>query len=341
LLLSFRTYLKNRAFSNQMLAVRFICDISEIRANGVIMSDMENNAGRGKRGWRTVKKVFLRGMLALVALALIIVATLYWQAQQKPTGQPVIVALGSSFAAGIGLGDRAAGSSIVCQRSLNGYPQQLARLRHLPIRDMSCSGATTLHVRDGGQAFLGPQLDGLAKDTKWVTLTSGGNDVSYVGDLSFLAGRKDQSLMGWALRQFWGGPLKPEQRDFAKLRIVLASTLAEIKQRAPQARIIVVTYPTILPGPGTCAKLGLTEAEADQMRVVGDRLAALTSAVAQEADALVVDMHKLGVAHDACSAEPWVNGWHNTVGTAFHPTTAGAKATAAAISAAMDAFVIK
>jgi lysophospholipase L1-like esterase len=319
-----------------MLAVRFICDISEISAIGVIMSDMENSTVRRKRGWRIVRKVLLIAVLALVALALIIVATLYWQAQQKPTGQPVIVALGSSFAAGIGLGDRAAGSPIVCQRSLNGYPQQLARLRQLRIRDMSCSGATTLHVRDGGQAFLGPQLDGLAKDTKWVTLTAGGNDVSYVGDLSFLAGRKDQTFMGWSMRQFWGGPLKPEQRDFAKLRTVLASTLAEIKRRAPQATIIVVTYPTILPPKGTCAKLGLTEEEADQMRVVGDRLAALTSAVAQEASAIAVDMHILGAGHDACSAEPWVNGWHNTVGTAFHPTMAGAKATAAAISAAME-----
>jgi lysophospholipase L1-like esterase len=319
-----------------MLAVRFICDISKISAIGVIISDMENSTGRRKRGWRTVRRVFFLGVLALVALTLIIVVSLYWQAQQKPPGKPVIVALGSSFAAGIGLGDRAAGSPVVCQRSLNGYPQQLARLRHLPIRDMSCSGATTLHVRDGGQAFLGPQLDGLAKDTKWVMLTTGGNDVSYVGDLSFLAGSKDQTLMGWLMRQFWNGPRKAEQRDYAKLRTVLASTLAEIKRWAPQATIIVVTYPTILPPEGTCANLGLTEAEADQMRFVGDRLAVLTSAVAQEASAIAVDMHTLGAGHHACSAEPWVNGWHNTSGTAFHPTIAGAKATAAAISAAMD-----
>jgi len=201
---------------------------------------------------------------------------------------------------------------------------------------MACSGATARHVLDGGQIFLGPQLDGLAKDTKWVTLTVGGNDISYVGDLSFLAGRKDQTIMGWAMRQFWGGPLKPEQRDYAKLRTVLAATLAEIKRRAPQVKIIVATYPTILPPKGTCAKLGLTAAEADQMRVVGDRLAEQTLAIAQQASASVVDMHTLGAGHDACSAEPWVNGWHNTVGTAFHPTMAGAKATAVAISAAMD-----
>ena len=291
---------------------------------------------RGKGRLRILKKILLGTGLIIVAFILIVIATLYWQAIQKPTGTPRLVALGSSFAAGIGLGDRPAGSPIVCQRSLNSYPQQLARMRDLSLVDMSCSGATTLHVRDGGQAFLGPQLGGLATNTKWVTLTAGGNDVSYVGDLSFLAGRKDQTFMGWALRQFWSGPKRAEQRDFAKLRTVLASTLAQIKQRAPQATIIVVTYPTILPETGTCANLGLSSAEADEMRNVGNSLAALTSAIAQDAGALVVDMHTLGAGHDACSVEPWVNGWHNTAGTAFHPTMAGAKATAAAISAAMD-----
>jgi lysophospholipase L1-like esterase len=281
---------------------------------------------RGTRRSRIFKKILLSTGLIVIAFIVIVVAILYWQAIQKPTGTPRLVALGSSFAAGIGL----------CQRSLNGYPQQLARMQNLSLVDMSCSGATTQHVRDGGQLFLGPQLRGLAKNTELVTLTSGGNDVSYVGDLSFLAGRKDQTFLGWTLRQFWGGTRKAEARDFAKLRMVLASTLSKIKQRAPQAKIIVVSYPTILPETGTCAKLGLTKVEARQMRDVGDRLAALTSAVAQDADALVVDMHKLGAANDACSAEPWVNGWHNTAGTAFHPTMAGAKATAAAISAAID-----
>jgi lysophospholipase L1-like esterase len=301
------------------------------------MTEMTTNPKRGNRAWRVIRKTFLYAGLLLVALLAIIVATLYWQAQQKPTGTPTLVALGSSYAAGIGLGHRASGSPFVCQRSLNGYPRQLARLRKLPIVDMSCSGATTEHVLHGGQVFLGPQLDGLAKETRWVTLTIGGNDISYVGDLSFLAGRKDSTLMGWALRQFWGGPRKAEQRDYAKLGRDLASTLAEIKRRAPQATIIVATYPTILPPKGTCAKLGLTDAEADEMRVVGDQLAETTSVAAQNASAIFVNMHQLGVGHDACSAEPWINGWDEPAVTPFHPTLAGAKATANAISAAIEA----
>jgi lysophospholipase L1-like esterase len=301
------------------------------------MTEMTMNPKRGNRAWRVIRKTFLYAALLLVALLTIIVATLYWQAQQKPTGTPTLVALGSSFAAGIGLGERATGSPLVCQRSMNGYPQQLSRLRKLTIVDMSCSGATTEHVLHGGQVFLGPQLGGLAKEARWVTLTVGGNDISYVGDLSFLAGRKDSTLMGWVLRQFWGGPRKAEQRDYAKLRRDLASTLAEIQRHAPQSTIIVATYPTILPPKGTCAKLGLTEAEVSEMRMVGDRLAEATSVAARKASAIFVDMHQLGVGHDACSSEPWVNGWNDVVGTPFHPTLAGAKATANAISAAIEA----
>jgi lysophospholipase L1-like esterase len=169
-----------------------------------------------KKGGHFIKRTLRIVLLSLLGLILSVVAMLYWQAGQKPQGAPKLVALGSSFAAGIGLGDRAAGSPFVCQRSRNGYPQLLARLHHIPIVDMTCSGATAQYVRGGGQVFLGPQLDGLAKDTEWVTLTAGGNDISYVGDLSFLAARKDQTIMGWALRQFWNGPRKPEERGYAK-----------------------------------------------------------------------------------------------------------------------------
>ena len=286
-----------------------------------------------------IKKTLKFIAILLATLVMIGTATLYWQAQQKPEGTPTLVALGSSFAAGIGLGERASGSPFVCQRSRNGYPQQLAHLRNLPLVDMSCSAATSHHVRDGGQVFLGPQLDGLSPQTQWVTLTIGGNDVSYVGDLSFLAGRESKTLTGWAVRQLWGGARKPEDRDFDQLHRDLVSTLAAIRQRAPRARIMVATYPAILPLKGTCAKLSLSEAEAEMMRAVGDKLADVTLAAAREGSAIGVDLHRLGVGHDACSAEPWVNGWNDVAGTPFHPTLAGANAAASAISAAMDQAV--
>lgn len=283
----------------------------------------------------------LKLVLILIATALIGAAGLFgvlvWQGSRTPTGNPHYVALGSSFAAGLGLGDRAPDSPLVCMRSVNGYPQQLARMLKLPLLDMSCSGATTTHVLSGGQMFQGPQIDAVTADTALVTLTTGGNDVSYVGDLTFMAGRNSSSLMGWGLRRFWKGPRTFEQRDFAAMESTLLSTLRELRLRAPRARIVVVTYPVILPPQGTCDKLGLGPEEVATMRLVGEQLAQATRSAAKAAGAIVVDMATLGVGHDACSAEPWVNGARDVVGSPFHPTLAGAQATAKAIAAALAA----
>lgn len=277
------------------------------------------------------------GIAAILAVAAIAsgTAALYWQARQKPVGKPTLVALGSSFAAGLGLGERVPGSPFVCQRGLASYPRQLASMRNLSLVDMTCSGATSRHVLSGGQVFLSPQIDGLSPETQWVTLTIGDNDIGYVGDLSLMAGGNAPTFMGWAIRHLWGGPKTEQERDFAGLRINLQAILATIKQRSPRARIIVATYPAILPASGTCARIGLTSAEADMMRQVSDKLSTLTVAVANEAGAIPVEMHRLGAGHDACSREPWVNGWYDVAGTPFHPNMAGARATAVAISAAM------
>jgi lysophospholipase L1-like esterase len=276
------------------------------------------------------------GLIALlVMLTGLVMTVLVYQANCPVTGNPQYVALGSSFAAGIGLGPRAPRSPFVCMRSINGYPQQLARMLRLSLVDMSCSGATTEHVLRGGQFFQRPQLDALDRNTELVTITTGGNDVRYVGDLSFLAARSSGSIFGRALRWFWKGPLRPEERNFAKLHLDFVAMLAEIHRRSPTARVVVVSYPMILPPAGICGKLGVSVEEAEMMRQVGDRLAEVTRTAAQQGAAIVVDMHDMGSDHHACSVTPWVNGWREAEGTQFHPTLLGAKAAADAIASAL------
>ena len=143
--------------------------------------------------------------LMIAVVVLLGAALLFYQGRQRPAMGAEYVALGSSFAAGLGLGARAPGSPIVCQRSVNGYPQQLARMTGLGLTDMSCSGATASHVLRGGQMFLGPQIDALGPGTRMVTLTAGGNDVSYVGDLTAMAFRRRGGLTGILAGFFWKG----------------------------------------------------------------------------------------------------------------------------------------
>jgi hypothetical protein len=199
--------------------------------------------------------------------------------------------------------------------------------------DMTSSGATIRQVLNGGQMYLGPQIDALGPDTRLVTLTAGGNDVSYVGDLVFLAYRNRKNIVGHLLRYFWKGPKSDEARDFPTLRADFDATLSEIRRRSPRARIIVATYPQILPDGAACIQLGLTDAQIMQMRPVGERLAEITRTAALAGGAIIVDMSKLSGGHDVCSPTPWVNGPfpEKGAGAAFHPTLSGAKATAEAI----------
>ena len=275
-------------------------------------------------------------MLAVLLIAIGFSAFAWIQARRTPNGEPVYVALGSSFAAGADLGPLQSGSPLLCARSVNGYPSQLARMRGLPLVDMSCGGAVARQLLHGGQFFQGPQIRVIGRETRLVTITVGGNDVGYVGDLQMLAARRSNTLLGWLVRQLWGGPAKSGDRHFAKLGSELLDTIRTIHVLAPEAKIVVVTYPAILAPVGTCPGLQLTAAEVDQMRVVGDQLTEVTRAAAKQGGALLVDMHRLGAAHHACSTVPWAKGATDLLKAPFHPTLAGAKATAEAIAQALD-----
>ena len=284
--------------------------------------------------WMKLTSIGIASIASAVALAGL--GVLVVKGKRPPNRTAQYVALGSSFAAGFGLGSRLEGSSYACLKSSNGYPQQLAKMLNLSLEDMTCSGATTTQVFHGGQYFQGPQIDALSENTQLVTLTTGGNDVSYVGDLTFLAARSRGGVMG-SLLGLWPKKLKPtEDRAFPKLHNELLAMLREIRRRAPHARIVVVTYPAVLPLSGTCPRLGINAADAIVMRQVGDLLAEVTRTSAQEAEVSVVDMAKLSLGHDACAATPWVNGATPAQGAKFHPTLAGASATAAEIRNAVE-----
>ena len=108
-------------------------------------------------------------------------------------------------------------------------------MAEVSIVDMSCGGAATTHLLHGGQFFQGPQIRVIARRHRLVTITVGGNDVGYIGDLSMLAARHTDTLFGWLVRRLWSGPKTPAERDFPKLQSELAALLAAIHAQAPQA----------------------------------------------------------------------------------------------------------
>lgn len=282
-----------------------------------------------------------RGCLWLVAVPAIAICAaigfVAMQGRRTPGGIPGYVALGSSYAAGAGLGRLQPGSPLLCARSVGGYPPRLARRVGLPTVDMSCGGATAAHVLYGGQFFQGPQIRVVDRRTKLVTITVGGNDVGFIGDLSMLALRRATGPTAWLARRLWNGPKPDEARGYAALEATLDTLIGAIRARAPAARVVLVTYPAVLPQRGTCPQLNLSAAEAERMRPVERQLAEVTRAAARKGGAMLVDMNALSAGHDACSAAPWVHGWAALLDAPFHPTAAGAKATADAIAARLTA----
>lgn len=271
------------------------------------------------------------GLAILLTAALGVLLILIWQGKRKPDTSGEYVALGSSYAAGLGLGPREPGSPIVCMRSSMGYPHLLARMTGLSLVDMACSGSTTAQILRGGQVFLGPQIAAIGAHTRLVTITSGGNDVGYIGDLTLASGRA-----GFLGRLFWKGPKPAADRAFAELTDTFRTIVQAIRKQAPKATIALVSYPVVLPDTGTCAGLGFDQRMADIGREVATRLHEATRLAAEQSGAIFVDMASASKGHDACSHDPWVNGTSGESGAPFHPNLAGAKATAAEVFKAIS-----
>jgi lysophospholipase L1-like esterase len=277
---------------------------------------------------RLAKRIALTIVVALLAIAIAGVAVIYLEATAKPDASGEYVAMGSSYAAGPQLDRLVAGSPHACWRTVANPAQQLARLTGLRLVDVSCGGATTRSILEGGPFFQPPQINAVGSSARLVTITVGGNDVDYIGDLGLLAYRERGGLLGAAVRIAWQGPRPAESRPFDELASRLADIVAAARLRAPHASIVLLTYPQVLPAAGTCAKLGISAQEAALMRSVALQLAQATRTAAARSQALLVDMASESAGHDACSGEPWVNGKAGGDGAMFHPNLAGAHATA-------------
>ena len=248
--------------------------------------------------------------------------------------------MGSSFAAGPGVGAPADVPATRCARSAYNYAHQLARRHGLRLVDVSCSGATTRHVL-GAWDELPPQLDAVDADTKLVTITIGGNDLGYIGGLMAA------SCLGQAVdasAQASCRPLSPPPSDatYAETESRMDRIAAEVRRRAPAAQLVFVDYMTLLPAGRLCALTPLPEQQASQSRALAARLSALTARVAQRNGARLLRASALTVGHDACAVTPWVNGMpagstQNGAGAQtaavvpYHPNLAGMTAVADAL----------
>ncbi|MFE7440936.1 ricin-type beta-trefoil lectin domain protein [Streptomyces chartreusis] len=285
-------------------------------------------------------------MACAIAAALVVAATApaptAWaqdaaQRQSEPRTAAVAVsgldyvALGSSFAAGPGIPPVQAGSgAAACARSANNYPSIVARETGTNLTDVSCSGATTANVLTVSQGGQPPQVQAVTPNTHVVTITIGGNDVDYLGSINAYScqtagGANCRSVDQNAINQ-----------TFPAMAGRIENVVDAVRSAAPQARVYLVNYFTILPDSGLCTNVPLTGDQAAFERSIASRLADATAAAAAATGATLVDLADASRGHDACATTPWVESYRPTAGrSTYHPNEAGMRAAATLVEAAL------
>ena len=224
------------------------------------------------------------------------------------------VSLGDSYSAGEGL----PAPIQPCGRTPGAYPTLVADRAGLIGSFHACNGATTDDVLDEEQApGVGKQIDAVTADADIVTISIGGNDIGFRRVMT------DCVLASLPCTRL----ADQVTAALAALTPRLLAVYAEIRIRAPHARLLVVGYPQLVvdPGPaatGTCA--GMTLDENRWVRQQGDALNAVTRAAAATSGAVYVDAAGPFSGHEACTAQPWMEGVNLTdIVASFHPNAVG------------------
>ncbi|WP_198167657.1 GDSL-type esterase/lipase family protein [Microbispora sp. ATCC PTA-5024] len=247
------------------------------------------------------------------------------------------VALGDSYAAGLGTYDHSGFSGDNCDRSDKTY-SMVAANSGLPTWlggakpvILACSEARTGVLT---QVFKGhpPQIDQtggsspLGAKTRLVTLTLGGNDVDFAGILNRCMGSP-------TINSCFGAELDKADAFIDDFEWTLVATYDAVRIAAPKAHVVVLTYPQIFPetGPFYCGlSLGVIDVISDttlkRIRGTWSRLNAVIKAAAAVAGVSVLDVEDAFKGHDFCAGSPYANGlplsWPPDK-ESYHPTVAG------------------
>ncbi|MGV9887211.1 SGNH/GDSL hydrolase family protein [Streptomyces sp. NPDC003395] len=253
-------------------------------------------------------------------------------------------ALGDSYTAGGFVGDPQPplgdASRDGCDRTSDAYPGVVEREldefppgKYVHLTNVSCGNATIADIAKEKQKPISPvqpPADGwpavdpqiqrakLSEQTDVVTIGVGGNSLPFGG---MLLKCLEQGAVGKSCRDYYTSPPEGEESISDKLARVqdeYIEMLAQVHQAAPNAKVITVGYPAVLPEEaGDCNRLALTElgsithADVDWLRE--DVLKPLNSTIQRVTNFFgdrYVDVYSSSVGHDACQPADtkWVEG---------------------------------
>ncbi|MDX6738718.1 SGNH/GDSL hydrolase family protein [Actinocorallia sp. A-T 12471] len=209
------------------------------------------------------------------------------------------VALGDSYSSGTGAGSY---TDVLCTRSANAYPAKYAAARPgITFRFVACGGATIPDV-------VANQLSALRTTTTHVTVSIGGNDSGFASTM--LSCQYGTTLS--CQRALNEGTAFVQNQLPGKLD----SLYAQIRARAPQAKVVVVGYPRLYKQGGLCLG-GLSATKRDMINTAADGLTAVLAARAAAAGFTFADARPGFAGHEICTTSPWIDSGN------IHPTATG------------------
>ncbi|MDN5764783.1 MAG: SGNH/GDSL hydrolase family protein [Humibacillus sp.] len=218
------------------------------------------------------------------------------------------VALGDSYSSGTGTRSYIADGTS-CQRSTYAYPAIDAASLGLSLTFRACSGATVADVTN-------TQLAALTADTRFVTISVGGNDAGFSSVLTTCA------LPSW-LSNCNKAVDKAQATINKTIPARLSSLYGAIKDKAPGAKVIVVGYPRIFNGDDCNALTWFSSSEESRLNATADMLNAQTAPAAAAAGFTFVNPTPAFTGHAVCDRVEWLNGLSYPVTESYHPNRTG------------------
>jgi len=287
---------------------------------------MSNSVHRHARIWAAT---------AATAAAVLLLASPATAA--APTGG--YVSLGDSYTSGPLIPTQV---DLNCTRSNKNYPSLVAAaIGSRSFTDVSCGGATTNDMASAGTGELGgataPQESALSASTALVTLGIGGNDIGFSGIIETCAEDSVSNPIGSPCKNEYdsGGTDQLLARINATAPKV-ATVLQQIHAISPNARVLVVGYPDILPtsGVGCWPTVPISWGDVPYLRSVELNLNSMLASTAAANGATYVDTYSSTIGHDACQSKSnrWIEGLiPGTSAAPFHPNATGEAAMARAV----------
>ena len=218
------------------------------------------------------------------------------------------VALGDSYASGLGAGSYSGGS---CDRSANAYAQLWANANHpSSFAFVACSGATTTDV-------INNQISALSSATTLVSVTIGGNDVGFENVMITCVLGSDSACVN-AINQ-------AESQARTQLPGSLNTLFNDISARSPGARVVVTGYPEFYDLARSSGCIGLSTTKRTALDGGADVLdSVIQAATAGHAGFVYAEVRGSFTGHEICDSSSWLHSvdWLN-LGDSYHPTASG------------------